>query len=107
MQTLLISVRKIPAGILMRGRDGFRFRYLPAYRKDASLPAVAVTLPKRNRTYRSAYFFPYFFGVLPEGDGARLQCAHLHCAETDYLARLVATSANGIVGDFSADWRRQ
>ena len=107
MQTLLISVRKVPAGILMRGRDDFRFRYLPNYRKDASLPAVAVTLPKRNRTYRSAYFFPYFFGVLPEGAAARIQCARFQLAEEDYLARLVATSNNGILGDFNADWRRK
>ncbi|MBR4318000.1 MAG: HipA N-terminal domain-containing protein [Kiritimatiellae bacterium] len=107
MKSLLISVHARPAAILMQGRGAYGFRYLPAYLKATAQPAVAVTLPKRNRTLRSTSFFPYFFGLLPEGEGARAQCARFNVAEDDYLARLVATSKNGILGDVHATWRHQ
>ena len=107
MKSLLISVHAILAAILMQGRVAYCLRYLPAYLKATTQPAVAVTLPKRNRTLRSTSFFPYFFGLLPEGEGARVQCARFNLAEDDYLARLVATSQNGILGDVHAAWRHQ
>lgn len=100
MRSVIVMVGQHPAGILAIDREGgYRFRYCPEFVRSEQTFPMAITFPKRSRTFRSAFLFPFFFGLLPEGEAARVSCLRLGVAETDYLSRLVDLSAGDSVGD--------
>lgn len=87
-----------PAGILRQDADGYVFEYSPAYLGNPSLPAISLTLPKRAAAFRSENLFPFFFGLLAEGDNKVLQCRLLRIDENDHFTRLVRTCAADTIG---------
>lgn len=98
MKTGQVFFRDIPAGVLIKDETGYRFRYHEAYLKDASLPDISATLPKRPQEYRSPVLFPFFFGLLAEGVQKERQCRELKIDENDHFTRLLETSAYGAIG---------
>jgi serine/threonine-protein kinase HipA len=81
----------IRAGLLSRDATGYRFTYFPEYLQNAQAPAISLTLPKREDPYTSPVLFPFFFGLLAEGDDKALQCRLLRIDEDDHFTRLLRT----------------
>lgn len=86
------------AGTLTHEDDGsYSFIYDAAYRDDPRTYPVSLTLPKRAEPYRSPVLFPFFSGLLAEGEQKELQLRALGAPESDQFARLVY-SANETIG---------
>jgi serine/threonine-protein kinase HipA len=64
------------AGVLSKDQAGYRFQYLPEYleRDDTRHPAISLSLPRRDAPFLSPVLFPFFFGLLAEGENKALQC---------------------------------
>lgn len=93
-----VYFRDEPVGILAQGQTGYFFRYTQAYVRNKAMPAIAITLPKQNKTFHSDVFFPFFFGLLTEGVQKATQCRLMKIDERDYLTRLAKTSKYGVIG---------
>ena len=74
------------------------FRYEDAYFADSSLPAISLTLPKRQQEYRSDHLFSFFFNMLSEGVNRDLQSRQLQIDENDYFGLLLATAQYDTIG---------
>jgi HipA-like protein len=85
------TLSKTPAG-------GYRFEYAPDYRDDPGCPAISLTLPKRAEPYESNILFPFFFGLMAEGDEKTLQCRVFRIDECDHFRRLVKTCSTETIG---------
>lgn len=99
MKSVVVSVRNRDAGILAKFRDGsYEFRYTRQYRRDATTPSVAFSLPKSRGVHRSRVLFPFFYGLMAEGAQKRLQCRQLKIDEADHFTRLAETCRQGVIG---------
>jgi HipA-like protein len=85
------------AGVLQDNSKGYRFQYLPEY-LNSSRPAISLSFPKRRAAFRSPVLFPFFFGLLAEGDNKALQCRLLKIDEDDHFTRLLRTCATETIG---------
>ncbi|NVO83562.1 HipA N-terminal domain-containing protein [Hymenobacter terrestris] len=85
------------AGILQRTTSQFSFRYTPAY-LAGPLPAISLTLPKRDGAFVSPVLFSFFSGLLAEGVAKRIQCRTLNIDEQDEMLRLVKTAHSETIG---------
>lgn len=87
------------AGTLVEDdRRQYLFRYTDNWLADSSKPAVSLTLPKSQQTYRSQYLFPFFFNMLSEGVNRRLQSTQLKIDEDDHFGLLLATAQHDTIG---------
>lgn len=86
------------AGILAQDSDGYVFEYAPAYLMNRALPAISLTFPKQAGAFRSPALFPFFFGLLAEGEDKLLQCRLLKIDENDHFTRLLKTCATETIG---------
>lgn len=98
MRRAKVYCRGTLAGLLERTADGYRFQYLPEYLHDPRAPAISLTLPKRPAPFESPVLFPYFFGLLAEGDAKTVQCRLLHIDEDDHFTRLLRTCTVETIG---------
>ncbi|MDY0165796.1 MAG: HipA N-terminal domain-containing protein [Thermoguttaceae bacterium] len=87
-----------PAGVLRQDAEGYVFEYLPSYLANPALPAISLTLPKQEAAFRSRVLFPFFFGLLAEGENKALQCRLLRIDENDHFTRLLRTCATDTIG---------
>lgn len=55
------------AGILMEDEEGYHFTYSQDYLKSENPIAVSLTLPLQEKPFHSAFLFPFFDGLIPEG----------------------------------------
>ena len=90
-----------PVGILSRHDDKYYFKYNDAYLSDKTKPAISLSLPKEQAQFVSEYLFPFFFGLLAEGDNKELQCRILKIDENDNFTRLIRTAVNDTIGGIS------
>ena len=76
MHRVNVYCRGVLAGILSRDQAGFRFQYVPEYlgKDDAEHPAISLSFPRQESAFVSPVLFPFFFGLLAEGDDKALQC---------------------------------
>ena len=94
-----VFCRGVFAGTLSKEiGGGYRFEYAPEYRDDPSSPAISLTLPKRAAPFESAILFPFFFGLLAEGDDKAIQCRVLRIDESDHFTRLLRTCEAETIG---------
>ena len=93
-----VFVRGIPAGIIEKVNGRFVFTYDDAYRAAPGNPPVSLTLPKTQATYSSDVLFPFFYGLLAEGDLKTLQCQTLKIDENDHFTRLLKTGGSDVIG---------
>jgi HipA-like protein len=98
MRRANVYCRGVFAGVLSKGRAGYEFRYAPEYLSDAARPAISLTLPKRAAPFESPVLFPFFFGLLAEGDEKALQCRVLKIDAGDHFARLLKTCGTETIG---------
>lgn len=98
MKCVTVYVKGVEAGVLARFRNGsYEFRYTRRYQESAR-PSVAFSLPKRNAVHRSAKLFPFFYGLLAEGEQKRMQCRTFRIDENDHFSRLAETCREGAIG---------
>lgn len=89
-----VFVNGILAGVLSEERGGgYTFVYDEAYYANPSLPAVSLTLPKKQRTYQSPYLFPFFANMLSEGSNRAVQSRLHHIDRDDDFGILLATAS--------------
>lgn len=88
----------VRVGTLEHRGAGYVFTYDREYLEDASLPPIALSFPKRRDSFHSPILFPFFFGLLSEGDDKGMQCAILKIDGNDHFTRLLKTAGLGAVG---------
>jgi len=87
------------AGLLIQeNKNSYVFRYDEIYFSNREMPAISLTLPKKQQEYRSEFLFPFFFSMLSEGVNRKLQLKQLKIDETDYFALLIETATVDTVG---------
>ncbi len=91
-----VYINETLAGHLVQRDDEYIFRYDDLYFADSNQPAISITFPKSQKEYHSKYLFPFFFGLLSEGDLKILQCRKLGIDENDHFTRLLKTAQNTI-----------
>lgn len=101
MKQAQILYNSIPAGILIFDNDEYSFKYYRKYLSDSKLPAISLTLPKQAEPFHSKILFPFFFGLLAEGENKEIQCKLLKLDENDHFTRLLKTGNNDIIGAVS------
>ncbi len=94
----IVYYRDIPAGIIEQDATGYIFTYSDSYLADRDLPAISLTLPKRQEPYHSTILFPFFFGLLAEGATREIQCQELKIDENDHFTRLLKTAGVDTIG---------
>jgi HipA-like protein len=87
------------AGLLTQHDDGsFTFRYNDAWMADNSKPAISLTLPKSACEFHSAFLFPFFFNMLPEGTNRQVVCRLNRIDTSDYFGILMAVAKDDSIG---------
>ncbi len=98
MKCVTVYMKGVEAGLLARfKRGGYEFRYTRAYRESKN-PSVAFSIPKRKAVHRSEVLFPFFYGLLAEGEQKRMQCRTMKIDERDHFTRLAETCRQGVIG---------
>ena len=98
MRRANVYCRDILAGVLSKDQGVYRFEYSPEYRSNPEYPAISLSLPKREAPFESPILFPFFFGLLAEGDEKALQCRVLKIDENDHFSRLLKTCETETIG---------
>ena len=94
-----VFCRGVFAGTLTKRAEGlYCFAYAPEYLNAPHCPAISVTFPKQATPFVSPVLFPFFFGLLAEGEEQALQCRVLKIDERDHFTRLVKTCAVETIG---------
>lgn len=79
-----------PVGLLEEVAGEFRFTYLgEAVRRGGR--SLSASLPLRYEPYRGDRLFPFFEGLLAEGELRRIQARQSRLSEADGLGLLLAT----------------
>ena len=93
-----VHYNNILAGYLIKKEGKFTFKYVNEYLTDESLPPICLTLPKRSEPFISTFLFPFFYGLLAEGENKDLQCRVLKIDENDSFTRLLKTASEDTIG---------
>ncbi|MBK7865924.1 MAG: HipA N-terminal domain-containing protein [Ignavibacteriales bacterium] len=86
------------AGKVERRNGRYYFEYLDDYINDPSMPSISVTFPKQEKIFESDVLFPFFFGLLAEGELMEMQCRLLRIDEKDHFTRLRETAGWETIG---------
>jgi serine/threonine-protein kinase HipA len=98
MRRANVFCRGVLAGSLAKGPAGYRFQYVPEYLRNPANPAISLSLPKQEAAFESAVLFPFFFGLLTEGENKTLQCRVLRIDEHDHFTHLLKTCSTETIG---------
>lgn len=93
-----VFVGGAPAGLLMKTASGYIFRYYDSYLASSGLPPVSLTLPKRKAEYISEILFPFFFGMIPEGENKTILCRTQKIDPHDYFDLLTESASGEAIG---------
>ncbi|MBR2091242.1 MAG: HipA N-terminal domain-containing protein [Fibrobacter sp.] len=88
------------AGILLASKRRFVFIYDGDY-LDKDGTSIAINLPKSKRIFYSKCLFPFFSGLLPEGENRADICKRLKINVNDDFAVLLALCKNESIGDIT------
>ncbi len=86
------------AGTLKKVDGRFYFEYDEKYLADTKMPSISSTLPKEGKRFESDILFPFFYGLLAEGELKKLQCRLLKIDEKDHFKRLLETAGEDTIG---------
>lgn len=78
--------------------EGYRFAYLPGYLAAATAQAVSLTLPRQLESHTSETLFPFFCGLLAEGDLRDIQCRRYRIDPDDEFGLLLQTANEDVIG---------
>lgn len=85
-------------GFLSMTDNKYYFEYTREYLTNLDNPPISLSLPKREDPYVSDQLFPFFYGLLSEGDNKELQCRLLNIDEDDHFTRLLKTAELDTIG---------
>jgi serine/threonine-protein kinase HipA len=94
----LVYYNNIEAGEIIHTGSEYIFRYFKDYLINDALPPLSVTLPKSEDEIRSETLFPFFYGLLAEGELKNFQCQKLKIDEKDHFTRLIKTAGQNTIG---------
>jgi HipA-like protein len=86
------------AGYLFENNNKYFFKYNEEYLADINNPQISLTLPKSKEVFISKYLFPFFSGLLSEGENKKLQSEILNIKDTDSFSRLLLTAGTDTIG---------
>ena len=99
MRRANVYCRGVFAGVLSKDQaNTYRFQYAREYLSSPKCPAISLSFPKQETTFESSILFPFFFGLLAEGEDKALQCRVLKIDESDHFTRLLRTCEAETVG---------
>jgi len=99
MRSANVFCQGVLAGILSKDHAiGYRFRYDSEYLSNVRCPAIGLSFPKQEAHFDSPVLFPFFFGLLAEGDDKVLQCRVFKIDEHDHFTRLLKTCQAETIG---------
>ena len=78
---------------------GYRFTYDTGYLASAEPKPVSLTLPLQVEPIVSPTLFPFFYGLLAEGNLKAMQCQKLKLDKNDHFGRLLKTAGSDTIGD--------
>jgi serine/threonine-protein kinase HipA len=84
-------------GELVELRTGFRFTYLSQW-VSSRRRAVSASLPLQAEAFESTRLFPFFQGLLSEGELRRLQLRQARLEDADEFGLLMATCGQDAAG---------
>jgi len=84
-------------GTLLKVDGEYLFQYDNEY-LQADLPPISLLFPKQKEAFKSNVLFPFFFGLLSEGENKELQCRSLKIDENDFFSLLLQTANNDTIG---------
>lgn len=100
MRTVDVYLDNRLAGRLTeRGLDDYEFAYNTHYLANPETPAIALSLPKREKPYRSSRIFPFFTNLLPEGSNRKAMCATFKVDDNDYFGMLEMICGMDCIGN--------
>jgi serine/threonine-protein kinase HipA len=94
----IVYYNNIPAGTLCKDYSGYSFQYLENYLHNPSSPAISISFPKQEKPFRSKILFPFFYGLLSEGENKEIFCKVLKIDERDYFSLLINTAGLDTIG---------
>lgn len=94
----IVYYNEIPAGELIKNPGGYVFRYFQDYLICSDNPAISLSFPKQTEPFTSEYLFPFFFGLLSEGENKDIVCSRLKIDKNDYFQLLIQTAAVETIG---------
>jgi HipA-like protein len=97
MQKAEVYFNKVLAGYLYKFDGKYFFEYTKEYFNN-DYPAICLTLPKQIDKYVSDTLFPFFYGLLAEGENKEIQCRTLKIDENDHFTRLLKTANQDTIG---------
>ena len=86
------------AGYLLASRRKFAFLYDHDYLANGGA-SIAIGLPRAKRIFYSRYLFPFFSGLLPEGENKAFICKKLRINPDDKFAMLVELAQHETIGN--------
>lgn len=99
MRKAKILYKNQEAGMLIQHDNGsFTFKYDDSWISDETKPSVSLTLPKSQHEFHSAFLFPFFYNMLPEGSNKQIVCKLNRLDSNDYFGLLLTTAMNDTIG---------
>lgn len=98
MQKAEVYFNEALAGYLSKSEGKYFFEYTGDYLNNGKFPAISLSLPKQKEMFVSDTLFPFFFGLLSEGDNKDIQCRILKIDEDDHFSRLLKTAGTDTIG---------
>jgi HipA-like protein len=100
MRRANVYCRGVLAGVLSQEPADYVFQYVSEYlaKSSGEHPAISLSLPRQEAAFRSPVLFPFFFGLLAEGEDKALQCRALRMDEEDHFTRLLRTCEAETIG---------
>jgi HipA-like protein len=94
-----VFYQRVLAGDLEQREEGhYVFTYRPEYLARPGARAVSLTLPMKPEAYESPVLFPFFAGLLAEGNLKALQCRLHRIDPDDDFTRLLKTASHDVIG---------
>ncbi|SMG39117.1 HipA N-terminal domain-containing protein [Fibrobacter sp. UWB13] len=93
----VVYYNDILAGRLLLNRGRYTFIYDLKYMSSGN-PSIALDMPKRKRYFCSPYLFPFFQGLLPEGENKSFLCERLGISRSDKFTMLVKLANHETIG---------
>lgn len=85
------------AGYLLQNRTRYCFLYDANYAASRN-PSIALDMPKKKRVFSSPFMFPFFQGLLPEGDNQAFLCDRLGISRSDKFTMLLRLANYETIG---------
>lgn len=92
-----ILYNDVLAGYLKKENGKYYFQYDENYLLG-EYPDISLSFPKRSDVFISEILFPFFYGLLAEGDNKTIQCRNLKIDENDHFTRLIKTANENTIG---------